>query len=656
LVKQTKLIGVLYIENTLTMHAFTPAQIGLLTLLASRAAISLENARLYTDLQHTQAYLAEAQRLSHTGSFAFNSATGELIWSDEVYRIYEFDRATKITWELTFQRAHPEEVNLIQKIVERVSLDGKHFNIDHRLMMSDGSVKYLHVIVHGEKDEAGGARYVGTVMDVTESKQAQERLQASLSEIQLAQSRLEEAQRIAQMGNWVWTLSTNRIVCSEEHCRIFGFSPEQLDTTYEACLKTVHPDDLRELQSTVEPAIRAGEEFSCEFRIVLPDGSIKHVHGRGGPSTVGTGDCDEYLGTVIDITERKRHEEEMQKQVSLIENSTDFIEYSQSSDRVGCNADRIEYLNAAGRRLVGLDLDEDITKYKTSDFRPPEGHQQFLDEIRPILLRDGHWAGEHTLQHFKTKAVIPVFQTIFFINDKGANRETAIATICRDISERKRIEENLRTSLEEKDALLKEVHHRVKNNLQLISSLLNLQADRVADPAVAEGFAESRNRVRSMALVHENLYRAGNLARVPMAAHIRNLCAHLVRAYGVNCQRVDLVTEIEDVELDIDRAITAGLVVNELVSNALKHAFPGNREGQVRVELKSSGEHRYVLAVTDDGIGLSAERDPDYSDTLGLQLVHDLTRQLNGTIAVQREFGTSFIIRFNVGDDQESLQ
>jgi two-component sensor histidine kinase len=214
-------------------------------------------------------------------------------------------------------------------------------------------------------------------------------------------------------------------------------------------------------------------------------------------------------------------------------------------------------------------------------------------------------------------------------------------------SERKRAEEQLQASLEEKEALLKEVHHRVKNNLQLINSLLSLQAARIAEPAVAELFAESRNRVRSMALVHENLYWAGNFAGISMATHIQNLCAHLTRAYGMNSQRVELAIRIGDVELDLDRAVPCGLIVNELVSNALKHAFPDSRAGRVRIELQPLGDKQHVLVVGDDGVGLPPDLDYHRADSLGLQLVDDLTQQLHGNIMVNREGGTTFTITFD---------
>ena len=202
-------------------------------------------------------------------------------------------------------------------------------------------------------------------------------------------------------------------------------------------------------------------------------------------------------------------------------------------------------------------------------------------------------------------------------------------------------------TLEAKEALLKEVHHRVKNNLQLISSLLSLQASRIKDPAVAELFADSRNRVRSMALVHENLYRAGNFSKIPMHSHIDMLCAQLMRAYGSPDKSVELVVDVGDLHLEMNRAVSCGLIVNELVSNALKHAFSGRTRGRIQIALESTDAGRYALRVADDGIGLPEGLDFGRADSLGLQLVHDLTQQLEGQIEVVRNHGTRFTVTFD---------
>ncbi|MBP2301168.1 AAA family ATPase [Azospirillum picis] len=200
-------------------------------------------------------------------------------------------------------------------------------------------------------------------------------------------------------------------------------------------------------------------------------------------------------------------------------------------------------------------------------------------------------------------------------------------------------------TLEEKEALLKEVHHRVKNNLQLVTSLLNLQANRIADKSVAALFADSRDRVHSMALVHESLYRLGSFARVPIRAHLESVCAHLLQAYAAQSGPVRLITELDDLKLDLDRAIPCGLIVNELVSNALKHAFPDGRGGVLHIGLAADGQD-CRLSVRDDGVGLSTEHDIDKLNTVGLRLVDDLSSQLHGSLQCSSTAGSEFIVTF----------
>ena len=206
-------------------------------------------------------------------------------------------------------------------------------------------------------------------------------------------------------------------------------------------------------------------------------------------------------------------------------------------------------------------------------------------------------------------------------------------------------------TLEEKEALVKEMHHRVKNNLQLVSSLLNLQAARVTDPTVAELFIDSRDRVRSMALVHENLYRAGDYARVPMRHHVETLCAQIERAYRGREDRISLDVAVENIQLDLDRATSCGLIINELLSNAFKHAYPGNAPGRIAIILAQQGGDG-VLTVRDDGIGMPAvlAAELDASTSLGLQLVGDLVQQLHGSLTLGPPPGAEFTVRFPLPD------
>jgi signal transduction histidine kinase/GAF domain-containing protein len=179
LVKQARLIGVLYLENNLAPYVFTPARIAVLRLLASQAAISLENARLYADLQRVEALLAEAQRLSHTGSFRWHVGSGDIFWSEESFRIFEYDPATKPTMEMVLSRVHPDDVALVQQALDHAAKDKQGFDFEHRLLMPDGSLKHLHVVAHAVTDEAGQFQLVGALMDITARKQAHAALERS---------------------------------------------------------------------------------------------------------------------------------------------------------------------------------------------------------------------------------------------------------------------------------------------------------------------------------------------------------------------------------------------------------------------------------------------------------------------------------------------
>jgi len=215
----------------------------------------------------------------------------------------------------------------------------------------------------------------------------------------------------------------------------------------------------------------------------------------------------------------------------------------------------------------------------------------------------------------------------------------------RRIEERTRAEEQVRASLAEKEVLLKEIHHRVKNNLQVISSLLNLQSDTVQDEESLEVLRESQNRIRSMAFVHENLYQSEDLARIDFGRYIRNLSSYLFSSYSVNPSLIRLRLDVADVYLGVDTVIPCGLIVNELISNSLKHAFPEGREGEIHVDLRME-DGQVVLVVGDDGVGLPEGLNLQRTETLGLQLVDTLIGQLEGSIELDNSKGTTFRIVF----------
>jgi len=215
-----------------------------------------------------------------------------------------------------------------------------------------------------------------------------------------------------------------------------------------------------------------------------------------------------------------------------------------------------------------------------------------------------------------------------------------------ELAERKEAEDQLKASLAEKEVLLKEIHHRVKNNLQVISSLLYLQSQQIEDPETLAVLQESQHRVRSMALVHERLYQTEGLARVDAAEYLLTLTNYLFRSYEVGFGRIKLSVDVDAVSLGIDTALPCGLIVNELLSNALKHAYPDGQGGEILVQLHAIGEGRYLLVIGDDGLGFPDHLDFRHTRSLGLRLVNTLVDQLEGEIRLDTRQGTRFEISF----------
>lgn len=215
-----------------------------------------------------------------------------------------------------------------------------------------------------------------------------------------------------------------------------------------------------------------------------------------------------------------------------------------------------------------------------------------------------------------------------------------------EISEQKKKTELINKSLKEKDTLLREVHHRVKNNLQIVSSLLNLQSAVVKDEQVSDILKESQNRIQSMSYIHESLYINNDFSAVNLRDYIQGLCSNLVQSYSLIGNNVDIVTVVDDISLELDQAIPCGLILNELLSNCFKHAYPNGEKGRLRIELREK-DGRMAILVEDDGKGIPEDWDVETAESLGIQLVYTLTEQLDGDIELSNERGTKYLITFD---------
>ena len=266
------------------------------------AGIAIERKLTHELLQRSETYLAEAQRLSHTGSWAFN-ARDAVYWSDETYNIFEYDRAVKPTLELVFRRVHPEDATLVQQTIELAVRDGKDFDHEYRLLMPNGSVKHVHVVAHALSDKSGRVEFVGAVMDVTAAKQAEAALRRS-------ENYLAEAQRLTHTGSGAWRVpGWDALYLSEEWFRIYGFDPKRGLSAWNDRLQRMHPEDRDNVQETKDRAINAKSDYEVDHRILLPDGTVKYTHTVGHPVLNAYGDVEQFVCTMMDVTERKQAEE-----------------------------------------------------------------------------------------------------------------------------------------------------------------------------------------------------------------------------------------------------------------------------------------------------------------------------------------------------------
>jgi PAS domain S-box-containing protein len=333
------------------------------------------------------------------------------------------------------------------------------------------------------------------------------------------------------------------------------------------------------------------------------------------------------------ISERLRTERERATLAAIVESSEDAT-YAETTDGT------ILTWNAAAEHLYGYSAHEMIGG--SSSGLIPENRAIELTEILERIRAC------QSLEHFDTKrrrkdgSLLEISLSVSPVRDRTGHVVGA-SSVARDVSLAKAAEREMRASLSEKDLLLKEIHHRVKNNLQVISSLLNLQARKLPEGPTRDVFRESQSRVQSMALFHERLYRGGDLGSANAVEYIREVGASVLRTFGMEA-RARLRVEGDVIRFGVDTAIPCGLIVNELVSNCLKHAFAPGRCGEISVVLRHAPDGQIRLAVSDDGVGLSS--DAAKSPSLGLQLVTMLSQQLGGILELSSAGGTTVTLQF----------
>jgi len=423
---------------------------------------------------------------------------------------------------------------------------------------------------------------------------------------------------------------------------ITGYSIEELlSFTPQNTMNLVHPDEQSVVWNNYKQRL-AGIDIPPHyiFKGVSKDKSIKYLDLY--VSKIEYDGKMAVQGLILDMTEQVTARK-------VLEQRNKFIETILNNIPLGIVVSEIDsgkstFVNREFEEILGWAGDEILT-------------------IDSLLKKFPNYSGKKTHLSDKIKTDIKekkpedLFWENIEVNSKSGERkylsvkyiplydQNLLITTLQDMTDRITADMHLQSSLIEKEILLREIHHRVKNNLQTISSLLDLQAESISDPKSLEAFRSSQSRIRSMALIHERLYKSENLSRIKACEYIKNLTEYLESTFIAQSGSIELKTEVEDIYLSLDVAIPCGLIINELVSNAMKSAFSGRKNGKLFVQLRIYNTKYLKLIVKDNGIGISVKTENE-SSSLGLQLVGLLVKQINGNLTLDNSNGTTFEITF----------
>ncbi len=472
------------------------------------------------------------------------------------------------------------------------------------------------------------------IRDATDRRTMQERLRTS-------QQRLRLALHAARMGTWEWEIETDKQILDDGLRALFGLPPERAVNTIDEFFALLHPEDEERVRAAFDQTRKEGIHLDTEFRVIRPDGTERWLMDQGEVFYNEEGRPARLAGACVDITERKEAEQALRRSEQrfrlFASNLRDYALFQ--VDLEG----HITSWNGGAERVLGYS-EADILGQLTARIFVPEDVASGEDkkEIREATTtgraEDFRWHLRKDGSRFWSSGVLTA------IRDEG--ELIGFAKLMRDETERRKAEEQMSRSLQEKEVLLQEIHHRVKNNLQVIISLLSLQAEMVGDDRIRSVLDDASNRVRTIGEMHELLYRSPDLARIEFDIYLRRLGENLFTFYGVDSKRINLTIEPHETRLEIVQAIPCGLIANELLTNSLKHAFQDGRSGTIRVSLNCQDKH-CVLEVVDDGVGLPKGFDIDESSSLGMKLVRVLARQLGGELVVRSERNTSVAILFS---------
>lgn len=582
----------------------------------------------------------EALRAASVGAWRWDAQRRLTVWEGAMAELFGLPPG-QLPQDLAgfLERIHPDDREYAHGVMVRALKEQGEFEGQCRVLRGEGQTAWVAFKGRAMGRDGEATAVTGVCWDVTEQVSVQQTLEQerrALGQAMSADGPADQAEGESML--WMRDYATGRLLfMSRQFESLWGMSVAEVSADPMKMLARVHPEDRGRVEQAMRGAYEQAHppEGPVEFRLLMDDGEVRWLRARtyivsddkGQPARVG--------GMMEDVTISRAAREARRKLLFIADSSSDFMTL--------INRDYVyEEVNRAYAEAQGLTWGDIVGKSVAGVW----GEDTFENVIRHYL--DRCLAGEQV--HYEawlnfTNLGRGYYDITYYPYRDGEGQVTHAVVVSHDITERRHAEEELTEALAEKDILLREVHHRVKNNMQVIISLLNLQAGRLGGGPAVEAIRDSQNRVRAMSLVHETIFRSKSLANVDMASYVATLAGTLGVAYDAARRNLTFQVDVVDVELDVDKAVPCGLVINELVTNSLKHAFPNDGPGSIVVKMRRQGD-KVVLKVADDGLGLPGGGG-DGERTLGLELVRGLAvNQLGGQLKVDGSSGTKFELIF----------
>ncbi len=588
------------------------------------------------NLKENRKHLEMALESSKADAWEMNLITGDFSYTERWTRMLGYDsHEIEKKIDAISKLIHKEDsLNHYKNLKAYIDGQTTIYETEYRVRKKNG--EWLWVFSRGEAiewDRMGKpVRLLGTTFDITEIKKVEE-------ELKLERDKAQQYLDVAGVMLLLIDKDQKVVLINKKGCELLGYPEEEIigKNWFDHFIPKA---DLSEVKTNFNEIISGNIESTEYFEnsIVSKNGDERIIAWHNTIIKDKSGNIFGTLSSGEDITEQKKAEKaleqsEMQYRITL-DAMADAIHVVDTKLRfVLMNSVLIDWCQESG-------WDADVIGYPMFDvlsFIPKKVKSEYklvIQSGKIMITEESFFIGEK--KYITEMKKIPIME-----NDKV----THVLTVLRDITDQKRSEEQIKKSLKEKEVLLKEIHHRVKNNLQVIISLLNLQADKLKDEASVEAFKEANHRIYSMALVHEQLYQSEDFATIHIKEFIETMVEKLYHTYSV-MNRIDLDLKIANIGLGLTTAIPCGLILNELVSNALKHGFPGQKKGTIRISFRLLKNQTCKLTVEDDGIGVPNTLDIKDTKSLGMQLVNILTEQIDGKIILDRKQGTRFTLTF----------